>query len=203
MSECTGSSGRIARSLALSLDPSPPGSVHVDVAFLPSASSFSFPLSLSPIDERSPSELSELSYGKSLPESRNLSQNVVGAFMPGFPLSLPSFLLSISSRSGDCGGRRWPRLAFPLSPVVSASAHSHTQAAAAEASDIAPGAEKGIFSSVVNVIYFGMFKYNKGKGGFALPTCMKLGVRCRIALCALSVFWWARSAASTSFPTIN
>ena len=98
--------------------------------------------------------------------------------------------------------RRWPRLAFPLSPVVSASAHSHTQAAA-EASDIAPGAEKGIFSSVVNVIYFVMFKCNKGKAGFALPTCMKLGVRCRIALCALSVFWWARSAASTSFPTIN
>ena len=112
--------------------------------------------------------------------------------------SLPSFLLSISSRSGDCGGRqrRWPRLAFPLSPVVSASAHSHTQAAA-EASDIAPGAEKGIFSSVVNVIYFGMFKCNKGKAGFALPTCMKLGVRCRPVrplgllvgtLCSLNLF---------------
>ena len=89
-----------------------------------------------------------------------------------------------------------PRLAFPLSPVVSASAHSHTQAAA-EASDIAPGAEKGIFSSVVNVIYFGMFKCNNGRAGFALPTCMKLGVRCRPVrplgllvgtLCSLNLF---------------
>ena len=122
--------------------------------------------------------------------------------MPGSPLSLPSFLLSISSRSGDCGGRQRPRLAFPLSPVVSASAHSHTQAAA-EASDIAPGAEKGIFSSVVNVIYFGMFKCIKGKAGLALPNMHEAGSEVSPCAPSLSVFWWARSAASTSFPTIN
>ena len=173
-SECTGSSsGRIARSLA------PPLSRSIHLFRAPSMSTS--PSSHPPPPSASPS----LPYRRKEPkgalriELREKPTRVtqplpkcLGSLHARLP-SLPSFLLSISSRSGDCGGRqrRWPRLAFPLSPVVvSASAHSHTQAA--EASDIAPGAEKGIFSSVVNVIYFGMFKCNKGKGGFALPACM-------------------------------
>ena len=46
-------------------------------------------------------------------------------------------------------------------------------------------------------LHFGMFKCNNGRAGFALPTCMKLGVRCRPVrplgllvgtLCSLNLF---------------
>ena len=65
-------------------------------------------------------------------------------------LSLPPILLSISSRSGDCGGGglRWPRLAFPPPPL---SAHWQTQAAAA--SDIAPGAAKVLLIASLSKVH--------------------------------------------------
>ena len=85
------------------------------------------------------------------------------SFSPSLPssyLSLPGVETAEGGGGGGGGGLASP---FPSRPSVvsSASAHSHTQAAA-EASDIAPGAAKGIFSSDVNVFYFGMLNFNKG-----------------------------------------
>ena len=88
------------------------------------------------------------------------------ARLPSLPLFHPPIYLfpewRLRRAVEDGGGGLASPFPSPRPSVVSsASAHSHTQAAA-EASDIAPGAAKGIFSSDVNVFYFGMLNFNKG-----------------------------------------